>query len=50
MFVCASAEPTGSDGIVLLNQGDNHTFQLAQTIWAQVIRAGATALIAVQPE
>lgn len=50
MLVCATAQPTGSDGIVLINQGDSHTFQLTQTIWAQVIRAGATAIVAVQPE
>jgi hypothetical protein len=50
MFVCATTQPTGIDGIVLINQGDNHTFQLAQTIWAQVIRSGASAIIAVQLE
>ena len=48
MLVCASGEPSGNDGLVLINQGDCHTFQLANTIWAQAV-AGA-AIVAVLPE
>lgn len=50
MAVCATDEPTGPDGLVLTGQGANHTFQLAEALWAQVIQAGATAIVAVQPE
>ena len=50
MVVCNDTEPTGSDGLVLSNQGASHTFQLADTIWAQVVQSGATAIVAVQPE
>ena len=51
MVVCATAEPTETpDGLILVNQGDNHTFQLAQAIWAQVIVTDTSAILAVQPE
>jgi hypothetical protein len=50
MVVCNTTQPTGSDGLVLTGQGANHTFQLTQTIWAQVIQSGAAAVVAVQPE
>ena len=51
-LVCSATEPTGSDGLVLINQGDEHTFQLADAIWAQVVQQGASvsAIVAVQPE
>jgi pimeloyl-ACP methyl ester carboxylesterase len=29
MLVCASSAPTGNDGLILINQGDSHTFQLS---------------------
>lgn len=50
MLVCATASPTGADGIVLVNQGDAHTFQLTDAIWAQVVNASSSAIVAVQPE
>lgn len=50
MLVCAVSAPTGNDGIVLVEQGDNHTFQLADAIWAQVVNPAETAIVAVQPE
>lgn len=50
MLVCATAEPTGSDGIILVKQGDNHNFQLTDAIWAQVVNPSASAVVAVQPE
>lgn len=50
MVVCATAQPTGSDGMVLSASYPQHDFQLAQAIWAQVIQTGLTALVAVQPE
>lgn len=50
MLVCATSSPTGADGIVLVNQGDSHTFQLTDAIWAQVVNAGSSATVAVQPE
>lgn len=50
MLVCATAAPTGNDGIILVKQGDNHTFQLADAIWAQVVNAASSAVVAVQPE
>ncbi len=48
MLVCATSAPTGNDGLILVNQGDSHTFQLADTIWAQAV--SASAIVAVQPE
>ena len=50
MVKCATSAPTGLDGMVLIKQGDNHTFQLADAIWAQVVQTGLTAIVAVQPE
>ncbi|MGA7537415.1 MAG: hypothetical protein WBW93_01480 [Steroidobacteraceae bacterium] len=50
MLVCATSAPTGADGMVLVNQGDSHTFQLADAIWAQVVNAASSAVVAVQPE
>ena len=50
MLVCATAAPTGADGMVLINQGDSHTFQLADAIWAQVVNSASSAVVAVQPE
>jgi hypothetical protein len=50
-LVCNATAPTGTDGLVLINQGDSHSFQLASTtIWAAALNAGATAIVAVQPE
>lgn len=48
MLVCATSAPTGSDGLILVKQGDNHTFQLSDAIWAQAV--SASAIVAVQPE
>ena len=50
MLVCATSAPTGADGIVLVDQEDSHTFQLTDAIWAQVVNAGSSATVAVQPE
>ena len=51
MLLCATTQPAGSpDGLVLYNPGDNHTFQLADAIWAQVVNPALTAVVAVQPE
>jgi pimeloyl-ACP methyl ester carboxylesterase len=50
MLVCATSSPTGNDGMVLVNQGDSHTFQLADAIWAQVMNPSSSATVAVQPE
>ncbi len=50
MVVCSATEPTGSDGLILVGQAAEHTFQLADAIWAQVVQANATAIVAVQPE
>lgn len=50
MLVCSATEPTGSDGLILVGQGAEHTFQLTDAIWAQVVQNGATAVVAVQPE
>lgn len=50
MLACATASPTGADGIVLVNQCDSHTFQLTDAIWAQVVNAASSATVAVQPE
>ena len=50
MLVCATTEPTGSDGLILVNQGDSHTFQLSLAIWGQVVNPAAAAVVAVQPE
>lgn len=50
MLVCSATEPTGVDGIVLVGQGSEHTFQLTNAIWAQVVQSGASAIVAVQPE
>lgn len=50
MLVCATGAPTGNDGLVLINQGDSHTFQLTDAIWGLVVNPNATAVVAVQPE
>lgn len=51
MVACQTGAPSGTpDGMILVNQGDNHTFQLAQAIWAQVIVTGTSATLATQPE
>lgn len=50
MVVCSNTQPAGQDGLVLNGDTPAHTFQLADTIWAQVVQAGAQALVAVQPE
>lgn len=55
MVACETAQPaTNSDGLVLIggaaNLGASHTFQGANAIWAQVVNAAATAIVAVQPE
>lgn len=48
MLVCSATEPTGNDGLILVNQGDSHTFQLTDAIYAQAV--SASAIVAVQPE
>lgn len=51
MVVAAAAQPaTNSDGLVLNSSYPAHNFNVAQPIWAQVVQAGLTALVAVQPE
>jgi carbohydrate-binding DOMON domain-containing protein len=50
MLVCATVSPTGNDGLVLINQGDSHTFQLTNAIWALVVNPASSAVVAVQPE
>jgi len=49
MVASQTLAPTGADGMILVNQGDNHTFQAATAIWVQVISTTA-AVVAVQPE
>lgn len=46
----ASAPATNSDGLVLSAVHSVQHFSLAQTIWAQVVQANVTAIVAVQPE
>lgn len=49
MLACSATQPAGSpDGMVLTGQGANHTFQLANTIWAQAVSVAVN--VAVQPE
>lgn len=46
----ASAPATNSDGLVM---GSGHAvqhFSLVEPLWAQVVQAGLTALVAAQPE
>ncbi len=50
MVECAATAPTGVDGLVLIKQGDSHQFTLSDAIWAQVVQAGASAVVAVQTE
>jgi hypothetical protein len=50
MVEAAAAEPTGTDGMVLSAAYPVHHFSLVQAIWAQVVQAGLTAVVAVQPE
>jgi len=50
MVECAATEPTGVDGMVLTGSYQSHTFTTSNTIWAQVIQAGAQAILNVQPE
>ena len=51
MVACeASAPTTNLDGLLLVKQGDNHYFQLTEPIWAQVVNAADSAIVAVQPE
>lgn len=50
MVLCQTAEPTGVDGLAMGAQYPVHTFTVTETIWAQVIQSGETALVAVQPE
>jgi hypothetical protein len=50
MVVCATAQPTGNDGMVLSSEYPVHLFSVSQAIWAQVVEAGQSALLAVQPE
>lgn len=51
MVACSTSAPaTNSDGLILVDQGDNHTFQLTNAIWGQVVNPNASAIVAVQPE
>lgn len=50
MVLCQTATPTGTDGLILVDQGDSHYFQLADAIWALVLNSAASAVVAVQPE
>lgn len=50
MVEAAAAIPTGIDGLVLSSAFPVHNFNSANPIWAQVVQAGLTALVAVQPE
>ena len=50
----ASAPGTNQDGLVLQGGVSSpnamHTFQATEPIWAQVVNAAASALVACQPE
>ncbi len=50
MVECAAAAPTGLDGLVLGHTYSTHYFTLSDAIWAQVVQAGSSAVVAVQPE
>lgn len=50
MVEAAASIPTGVDGLVLGSNFPVHNFNSANPIWAQVVQAGLTALVAVQPE
>lgn len=51
MVVASAAQPaTNIDGLVLNSSFPVHNFNVAQPIWAQVVQAGLTAQVAVQPE
>jgi hypothetical protein len=50
MVECAASTPTGVDGVVLNGNEPLIKFSLTNTIWAQVIQSGATAVLAVQPD
>ena len=47
---CATTAPTGIDGLVLGHTYSTHYFTLSEAIWAQVVQAGSSAVVAVQPE
>jgi hypothetical protein len=49
MLVCQAGAPTGSDGIVLTPNFPSQAFTKAANIWAQVVQANLTAVVAVQP-
>jgi hypothetical protein len=54
MVVCAASSPTYStdptDGLVLSAGFSTVLLTLADSIWAQVVQAGLTAIVAVQPQ
>lgn len=50
MVEAAASIPTGIDGLVLNSAYPVHNFNSANPIWAQVVQAGATALVVMQPE
>lgn len=50
MVEAAAAIPTGIDGLVLNAAFPVHNFNSTNPIWAQVVQAGLTAVVAVQPE
>jgi hypothetical protein len=48
VYTGASQPSTNSDGFVLSSEFDAHTFAGTAAIWAQVVQAGETALVACQ--
>jgi hypothetical protein len=50
MVEASATIPTGIDGLVLSSELQEHNFNSANPIWAQVVQIGLTAIIAVQPE
>ena len=42
--------PNEIDGLVLGHTYSTHYFTLSDAIWAQVVQAGSSAVVAVQPE
>jgi hypothetical protein len=54
MVVCAASSPTYStdpiDGLVLNSDLSSVLLTLAASIWACVVQAGLTAVVAVQPQ